>query len=101
MPGGGGVQVEHQPEPESRDVAHGDVPASAREVDSWAEEAAASEIDVETPVGTTGADVGFNPDTAEADLQQPDTEPLLDPATAKAIRSEAETLQKGADPEKG
>jgi hypothetical protein len=36
-----------------------------------------------------------------ADLPLPDGEPLLDPGTAKAIRSESETLRKGAerDPE--
>jgi len=57
----------------------------------------ARDVDVETPVGTTGADVGHNPDTAEADLQQPGTEPLLDPSTSKAIRSESETMRKAAE----
>ena len=54
-----------------------------------------------TPVGTTAADVATNPDTTETDLQQPGTEPLMDPATTKAVASEAETLQKAADPDKG
>ena len=100
MPGGGGESFAHEPQAEARDVAHGDAADDPREVNFWTEEAAPTDIDIETPVGTTGADVGFNPDTAEADLQQPDTEPLLDPSTAKAIRSEAETLGKAADPDK-
>jgi hypothetical protein len=56
--------------------------------------------DVETPVGTTGAGEAFNPDTAETDLQQPGTEPLVDPSTTKAVASEAETLGQAADPDK-
>jgi hypothetical protein len=56
---------------------------------------------VTTPVGTTAADAATNPDTTETDLQQPGTEPLMDPATTKAVASEAETLQKAADPDKG
>jgi hypothetical protein len=92
----------HEPTATSRDSAHGRGGADA-DIDAWAEDATDldDEIDVETPVGTTGADVGSNPDTAEADLQQPGTEPLLDPGTAKAIRSEAETMQKAAEPDKG
>ena len=57
--------------------------------------------EVTTPVGTAAADVATNPDTTETDLQQPGTEPLIDPATTKAVASEAETLQKAADPDKG
>jgi hypothetical protein len=53
---------------------------------------------VTTPVGTTGADGSALPNT---DLQQPGTEPLMDPATVKAARSEAETMQRAADPDKG
>jgi hypothetical protein len=53
--------------------------------------------DTTTPVGTTAADVATNPDTIETDLQQPGTEPLLDPGTASAIRSESETLRKAAE----
>ncbi|WP_395691949.1 hypothetical protein [Nocardioides sp.] len=56
---------------------------------------------VQTPVGTTGADVATNPSTAETDLQQPGTEPLVDPATVKAVASEAAVGARGADPEKG
>lgn len=91
-----------EPTATSRDSAHGRSGADA-DIDAWAEEAADfdDDVDIETPVGTTGAGVGSNPDTAEADLQQPGTEPLIDPGTAKAIRSEAETLQKAADPDKG
>jgi hypothetical protein len=56
---------------------------------------------VTTPVGTTAAAEATNPDTTDHDLQQPGTEPLVDPGTAKALRSEAETLQRAADPDKG
>ncbi len=66
-----------------------------------AEVAAAEGADVTTPAGTTAADVGTNPDTTDTGLEQPGTEPLVDPATVKAVASEAETLQKGADPDKG
>jgi hypothetical protein len=66
-----------------------------------AELAAGEDQEVTTPVGTPGADVATNPDTSETDLQQPGTEPIVDPATTKAVASESETLQKGADPDKG
>lgn len=93
-----------EPKAVSRDSAHGGR-ASDAEIDAWIDEAMArgSDVDIETPVGTTGAGVGHNPDTAEADLQQPGTEPLLDPGTAKAIRSESEMLRKDAqrDPDQG
>jgi ParB-like chromosome segregation protein Spo0J len=68
---------------------------------SAAEVAAGEDSEVTTPVGTTGADVATNPDTTETDLQEPGTEPLMDPGTVKAVASEAETLQKGADTDKG
>jgi hypothetical protein len=55
---------------------------------------------VTTPVGTTAADDATNPDTADRDLQQPGTEPLVDPATTKAIRSEQQILSRAADPDK-
>jgi hypothetical protein len=51
-----------------------------------------------TPVGTTAAGESALPNT---DLQQPGTEPLMDPATVKAAKSEAETMQRAADPDKG
>ena len=51
-------------------------------------------------MGTTGADTGFNPDTAEADLQQPGTEPLLDPSLTKEVKAEQETLRQAAEPRK-
>lgn len=63
-----------------------------------AEVAAEEGPGVTTPVGTTGADVAHNPDTAETDLQQPGTEPLMDPATTKAVASEAQTLAAAAEP---
>jgi hypothetical protein len=56
--------------------------------------------DVTTPAGTTGAGRGYNPDTTETDLYQPETEPLMDPATTKAVASESATLQRAADPDK-
>jgi hypothetical protein len=51
---------------------------------------------VETPVGTTGAAPGSNPDTAESDLQQPGTEGIVEPGTAKEIAKEAERGRRGA-----
>jgi hypothetical protein len=57
--------------------------------------------DVRTPSGIPAADEGHNPDTAETDLHQPGTEPLMDPATVKSIKSEAEVMQRAADPDKG
>jgi hypothetical protein len=54
--------------------------------------------DLTTPVGTTAAGESAMPNT---DLQQPGTEPLMDPATVNAARSEAEIMQRAADPDKG
>ena len=54
-----------------------------------------------TPSGISAADEGYNPDTAETDLHQPGTEPLMDPATVKSIKSESEVMQKAADTDKG
>jgi hypothetical protein len=53
--------------------------------------------DLLTPVGTTAAGESALPNT---DLQQPGTEPLMDPATVNAVKSESETMQKAADPDK-
>src|SRR4051794_22499514 len=90
-----------EPSATTRDEAHGEAPLQRAEEDVIAEEVAeafpAGEVSVETPVGTTGADVAFNPDTAEADLQQPGTEPLLADDVAKATETEAETLSKASD----
>jgi hypothetical protein len=56
---------------------------------------------VRTPSGIPAADEGYNPHTAETDLHQPGTEPLMDPATVKSIKSETEVMQRAADPDKG
>jgi hypothetical protein len=61
----------------------------------------ALEDELRTPSGIPAADEGYNPDTAETDLHQPGTEPLMDPATVKAVKSETEVLQRAADPDKG
>ncbi|WP_457109756.1 hypothetical protein [Marmoricola sp. URHA0025 HA25] len=96
-----------EPKAVSRESAHGGGrPVNDAEIDAWIDEAMAGldetpGVDVETPVGTTGAAAGHNPDTAEADLQQRETLSLLDPGELKSVRSESETLRKGADPEKG
>jgi hypothetical protein len=91
-----------EPKAVSRESAHGGGDLRDAEIDAWEDEAedgldTGPEVDVETPVGTTGAEVGHNPDTAEAGLQQPDTPELLDPSVAKAIRSESEILRKAAE----
>jgi hypothetical protein len=85
-----------EPKAVTRESAHGGATTEDAEIDAWDDEAERVDVDVETPVGTTGADVGRKPATAEADLQQPLTQPLMDPATAKAIRSETQMLQKDA-----
>jgi hypothetical protein len=94
-----------EPKAVSRDSAHGG-PATDAEIDAWIDEAMDGldqrpDVGVQTPVGTTGAGAGHNPDTAEADLQQPGTEGLIDPSVTKAIKSESETMRKAADPDKG
>ena len=57
--------------------------------------------ELRTPSGIPAAGEGINPDTTETDLHQPGTEPLVDPATAKAVASESEVLRRAADPDKG
>lgn len=89
--------VTTEPSAPSRNAAHGGPGDDA--VDDWREELDEGP-DVETPVGTTGAGPGYNPDTGDTDLQQPGTEPLMDPSLTKAVRSEAETLSRAADPDK-
>ena len=86
-----------EPKAASRDSDHGGLPGDREEIDGYVEEIPTDDVDIETPVGTTGAEVGFNPDTAEADLQQPDTPPVLDPGTVHAIASESEILRKAAE----
>ncbi|HET6626206.1 MAG TPA: hypothetical protein VFG63_07435 [Nocardioidaceae bacterium] len=53
--------------------------------------------DVATPAGTPGAGKGHNPDTAEQDLDQPGTEPIVEDSTAKAIAKETQTMRKAAE----
>ena len=83
MPGGGGEQIEHEPHAESRASAHGDSPVDPREEVAWEQEALEAD---QAPASGAGDDADG---------------PLLDPAVAKAVRSEAETLQRAADPDKG
>ena len=87
-----------EPKAASRDSDHGGLPGDREEIDGYVEEIPTDDVDIETPVGTTGAEVGHNPDTAEADLQQPDTPPILDPGTVHAVESESEVLRKAAEP---
>jgi ribonuclease E len=89
-----------EPKATTRDEEHGEAGLQRAEAEEIAEEIAeafpAGAVGIETPVGTTGADVGHNPDTAEADLQQPGTEPLVGDATVKAVASELEVAQAAA-----
>ena len=62
---------------------------------------AANTDDITTPSGIPAAGEGINPDTTETDLHQPGTEPLMDPATVKAVASESATLSRAADTDKG
>ena len=45
--------------------------------------------------------LGLTEAEVEAELHQPGTEPLMDPATAKAVASESEVLRRAADTDKG
>ncbi len=83
-----------EPKAASRNAAHGGPGDDG--VDDWHEELTDGP-DVKTPVGTTGAGSGINPDTGEADLQQPGTEPLMDPSLTKSVKSEADTMRRAAD----
>ena len=74
--------------------------ATTRTPLSAAELAAGAGPETITPVGTRGAGVATNPDTTETDLQQPGTEPIMDPATTKAAASEAETMRRASDTDK-
>jgi hypothetical protein len=65
-----------EPKAASRDSAHGGRAGDREEINGYVDEIVVDDFDIETPVGTTGAEVGFNPDTAESDLQQPGTAPL-------------------------
>lgn len=77
-----------EPKAGSRDAAHhgrGNEPT-----DDWHDEL------------EDGPDVGINPATGLPNtLHGGDDEPGLDPSMAKSIRSEADTLSRAADPEKG
>lgn len=53
-----------------------------------------------TPSGIPAAGPGVNPATTQTDLHQPDTEPLLDPATVKAAKKEADVARAGAERKK-
>ena len=78
-----------EPHASTRDEDHGDAQLQRAEQEEIAEEVAEAmpggDLDLETPVGTTGADVGYNPDTAEADLQQPATAPGIDPGLTSSV----------------
>lgn len=68
---------------------------------SEAEVEAVTSDDPVTPAGIRAAGEGVNPDTTETDLHQPGTEPLMDPATVKAVASESAVMRRAADPDKG
>lgn len=75
-----------EPKAASRDAAHhgrGSEPS-----DDWHDEL------------EDGPDVGINPATGQPNARQGDDAPLIDPSVAKAVRSEAEMMQKASDPEK-
>ena len=63
-------------------------------------EAEAEDV-LRTPSGIPAAGDGINPDTTETDLHQPGTEPLMDPATVTAVKSESDVLRRAADTDKG
>lgn len=100
----GGVSAE----PEEQDSIES-LAAAAVEREMAQEPAGASvELDSEpeadellTPSGIPAAGPGVNPDTTETDLHQRDTEPLLDPATVKAVKKESDVLRAAAERRKG
>ena len=83
-----------EPHASTRDEDHGDAQLQRAELEEIAEEVAEAfpggDLDLVTPVGTTGADVGYNPDTAEADLQQPGTAPGIEPGLTSSVRKDEE-----------
>ena len=83
-----------EPHASTRDEGHGDAQLQPAEQAEIAEEVAEAmpggDLDLATPVGTTGADVGYNPDTAEADLQQPGTAPGVDPGLTSTVQKDQE-----------
>jgi hypothetical protein len=81
-----GAGVAHEPRGASRDEEHGDAALQRAEVEGIADEVAAVlEGDVEPEIG---------PDEHL-------TEPVIDPAEAKAVISEMEMSRRAADPHKG
>lgn len=60
-----------------------------------------AEDEIITPAGIPAAGPGVNPDTGETDLHQPDTAPLMDPSTVKAVKAETDVMRKGAERDKG
>jgi hypothetical protein len=83
--------------PAKKATPGGKLPAKKSQPKSAAEVLADEDTDVRTPSGIPAADAATNPDTTEAELTQPGTEPLVDPGTAKAARSESDTLRKAAE----
>lgn len=69
----------HEPHAASRASAHGDGPLTDAEVDRWQEDAEDTLRDEDLPLAEPAGD-----------------EPLLNPSFAKQVRSEAETMRKGA-----
>jgi hypothetical protein len=80
-----GVGLAHEPRGASRREEHGDVSLEPAEAEGIAEEVAAA--------------LEGEPETQEPPAHL--TEPLIDPAEAKALAAEMETMRKAAEPEKG
>lgn len=76
-------------------AAQADAPAPSATAESELE----PDADVVTQAGIPAAEPGYNPATGleDRELVQPDTEPLIDPGTAKSVRSEAATMRKAAE----
>ncbi len=72
-------------------------PAKKAATRKAATESAGPGPDVKTPAGTTAAGAGVNPDTAEGGLDQPGTEGIVEPSTAKEVVSESDALRKAAE----
>jgi hypothetical protein len=59
--------------------------------------AAKKTVDPKTQAGTSAADVGTNPDTAESNLTQPNTEGIVEESTSKEVASKSAMMRKAAE----
>jgi hypothetical protein len=93
--------VEKAPSARAATLAPALPPDAIEEVEQTGQQDGPQDDSPITPSGIPAADPGHNPDTTETDLVQPGTPPVMDPGTVQSVLSEAETLRKAADTDKG